>query len=275
MARAINAGQSVIQLPGCEIYRLKTFPRIVDGQAAPGCTVVAFTMEDTYPITFNGWTKDRPSLMIGHDGARYHAIEVGPGDYGMIVFHPQVTERDWPLTPTTFAAVAITSDAEKNLRNLLLSAFAVATESPEETSMAVTGLKESFLSAIDEAIISSDDLENECAVNKKVNIDLVLQLDTYLSTHHQESIYSAQLASRFGVSLRTLANTITHYRGMSLHKYLRLKRLWLVRQQLLDGETSIKAATLANGFWHLGDFASAYRKQFGEKPSQTAARNRR
>jgi len=74
-----------------------------------------------------------------------------------------------------------------------------------------------------------------------------------------------------GVSVRTLSNVIAHYRGMSLHSYLRLKRLWLVRQQLLNGKTSVKASALAHGFWHMGDFSASYRKQFGETPSQTIA----
>ena len=42
---------------------------------------------------------------------------------------------------------------------------------------------------------------------------------------------------------------------MSLHRWLRLRRLWLVRQRLLAGTPSVKAAALAFGFWHLGDFA--------------------
>jgi AraC family ethanolamine operon transcriptional activator len=51
--------------------------------------------------------------------------------------------------------------------------------------------------------------------------------------------------------------------------------LWLVRRRLVAGADSVKAAALAYGFWHLGDFAQAYREQFGEMPSETLARSRR
>src|SRR5579883_2258531 len=61
---------------------------------------------------------------------------------------------------------------------------------------------------------------------------------------------------------------------MSLHRYLRLRRLWLVRQQLRAGTQSVKATALAFGFWHFGDFAQSYRSLFGETPSETLARAR-
>jgi AraC family ethanolamine operon transcriptional activator len=64
-------------------------------------------------------------------------------------------------------------------------------------------------------------------------------------------------------------------RGMSLHRYLRLRRLWAVRGQLLAGHKAlqIKACALSNGFWHLGEFAALYAAQFGEAPSITLARS--
>jgi transcriptional regulator GlxA family with amidase domain len=61
---------------------------------------------------------------------------------------------------------------------------------------------------------------------------------------------------------------------MSLHRYLRLRRLWLVRQRLLAGADSVKAVALAFGFWHLSDFSRSYRDQFGETPSETLGRGR-
>ncbi len=71
------------------------------------------------------------------------------------------------------------------------------------------------------------------------------------------------------MSVRTLHDTVLRYRGMSLHRYLRLRRLWLVRGRLLAGAESVKAAALASGFWHLSDFSRSYRQQFGETPSAT------
>ena len=87
-------------------------------------------------------------------------------------------------------------------------------------------------------------------------------------------IYSGELANQIGVSVRTLHDAIQRYRGVSLHRYLRLRRLWLVRKQLLAGAPSVKACALAYGFWHLSDFSRSYRSQFGEAPSETLAASR-
>jgi len=68
-------------------------------------------------------------------------------------------------------------------------------------------------------------------------------------------------------------DAVKRYRGISLHRYLRLRRLWLVRKRLIEGSQSVKACALAFGFWHLSDFSRSYFLQFGEMPSATLARS--
>ena len=81
-------------------------------------------------------------------------------------------------------------------------------------------------------------------------------------------------APQIGVSVRTMHDAVQRYSGMSLHRYLRLRRLWLVRQRLLTGTPSVKACALGCGFCLLSDFSRSYRSQFGEPPSETRARAR-
>jgi AraC family transcriptional regulator, ethanolamine operon transcriptional activator len=66
-------------------------------------------------------------------------------------------------------------------------------------------------------------------------------------------------------------------RGMSVHRYTRLMRLWNVRQQLMRGLpiATVKSIAFANGFWHMGEFSSLYRELFGELPSQMVSAARR
>ena len=73
------------------------------------------------------------------------------------------------------------------------------------------------------------------------------------------------------MSVRTLKTPWLAIRGMSMHRYTRLRRLWSVRQQLVRGIAAdrIKAVALTNGFWHIGEFGSLYRDLFGETPQQT------
>ncbi|WP_246229668.1 helix-turn-helix transcriptional regulator [Bradyrhizobium cytisi] len=102
---------------------------------------------------------------------------------------------------------------------------------------------------------------------------IVAELDALVRTiPPSRPLYSKELAEQIGTSVRTLHSASVSVVGMSLHSYLRLKRLTQVRLQLLTGAFSVKAAALANGFWHLGDFSRVYRRVFGELPSQTRAR---
>jgi transcriptional regulator GlxA family with amidase domain len=64
-------------------------------------------------------------------------------------------------------------------------------------------------------------------------------------------------------------------RGMSLHQYIRLKKLWATRSRLLKGGgANVATCARAQGFHHMGEFAAAYRATFHEAPSDTLARGR-
>ncbi len=102
--------------------------------------------------------------------------------------------------------------------------------------------------------------------------EIIAKLDQVIQTVPSEPPYSKVLARRIGTSVRTLQAASRSVNGMSLHRYVRLKRLSAVRHQLSTSNTSVKAAAIANGFWHLGDFARAYREAFGELPSETRER---
>ena len=104
-----------------------------------------------------------------------------------------------------------------------------------------------------------------------VRLDPALKI---ILLHGPDEANSRDIARQIGVSVRTMHDAVQRYRGISLHRYLRLRRLWLVRQRLLAGPQSIKACALAFGFWHLGDFSRIYRSQYGESPSETIARAR-
>lgn len=102
--------------------------------------------------------------------------------------------------------------------------------------------------------------------------EIIVQLDRLIQTMPSEPLYSKVMASRLGTSVRTLQAASQRVNGISLHRYLRLKRLSAVRRDLLAGDATVKAAAISNGFWHLGDFARAYKEAFGELPSETRER---
>ena len=98
-----------------------------------------------------------------------------------------------------------------------------------------------------------------------------------LRARRQPLHYPNVNTQKASIECRGIHSAMLKIRGMSLHRYLRLRRLWAVRRQLLAGGKTlqIKACALPKGFWHLGEFAALYAAQFGEAPSITLARSQR
>jgi AraC family ethanolamine operon transcriptional activator len=144
-----------------------------------------------------------------------------------------------------------------------------------EVPMKAAGMKETLLGAVDAAFASLVPARWTQRPNDERQFKLFQDIRALLSEDLSQPIYSEEVARKLGLSVRTMHDVVRRYRGMSLHRYLRLRRLWLVRRRLLAGADSVKAVALAFGFWHLSDFSRSYRDQFGETPSETLERGRR
>jgi AraC family ethanolamine operon transcriptional activator len=182
------------------------------------------------------------------------------------------------LAAVAVAAVAVLAILMPVLRSVTRDVFTLASR-PDVLAAPhmIENLEESLLQAVDRVMQAVPEVAGRRS-NLTQYLTLVRKLDEYLAFNASRTLYSADIASELGVSVRTLHNAVTSIRGMSLHRYVRLKRLWNVRQQLVLGSsvTVIKSIALANGFWHMGEFGSLYRTTFGETPQQTleAARGR-
>jgi AraC-like DNA-binding protein len=162
------------------------------------------------------------------------------------------------------------------LRSLIVQVTSVAYEPVEAVDLtAVSGaIRESLLTAVDTAFAAAANALSP-SPNSVRQFRIVRDIQALLSEDMAHPVYSGDLAKHLGVSVRTMHDAVKRYRGMSLHRYLRLRRLWLVRKRLIEGSQSVKACALALGFWHLGDFSRSYFSQFGEMPSETLARSSR
>jgi AraC-like DNA-binding protein len=82
----------------------------------------------------------------------------------------------------------------------------------------------------------------------------------------------AQVAATLGISVRTLHYYSQKQLGMSAGRYMKMVRLLRVRMALLHADparSSVTAIAVAFGFAELGRSSVAYRRVFGETPSQT------
>ena len=103
------------------------------------------------------------------------------------------------------------------------------------------------------------------------------RLEQMLAAHQGQPLYVAEVCGAIGVSVRTLQLYCREQFGVSPHRYLRLRRMNLVRQALASADPATKTVTeIATdyGFWELGRFAVAFRNLFGETPSATLRRAR-
>jgi AraC family transcriptional regulator, ethanolamine operon transcriptional activator len=104
---------------------------------------------------------------------------------------------------------------------------------------------------------------------------IVHAADDYLCANPARPVYTAELCSALAVSPTRLHQAFGQTFGISPHRYLKMRRMCMVRAGLLSGFGpwhSVKSIALAHGFWHLGQFAHDYRALYGESPSATIAR---
>jgi AraC family ethanolamine operon transcriptional activator len=276
LVRKISAEQIILNLPGCDVNYTKSFPRIIDAQLAPNCTAIAFTMDEGIPVRFNGVEDVLPAIAIGTGGSLYTQVEKGPRSYTSIIFSPAVEDRGWLEGGPTWRFYVVSKLMQHRLRRLVLQVLAVATEFADdpESEVLASAMRESLFAAVDAAVADVVTAPEITRANFSAKFKIFRDAEAVIAEHYDSPIYSGDVAQQIGVSVRTLHDAILQYRGMSLHRYLRLRRLWLVRQRLLAGTHSVKAAALAFGFWHLSDFSHNYFLQFGETPSATLARSR-
>jgi len=277
LVRTISAEQTVLNLAGCDVNFTRSFPRIIDARLAPNCTTIGFTMDDEgAPIRFNGADRDHAVVVIGDGGAAFSSVERTERRYAGIVFRPTVEDRGWPRAAVNFQIFETSVAAQQRLRELVVQVLTVAPQLADSISAteASAAIRESLLAGVDAAFADVIPSGWTTYANSTRQFKIFKDIEEVLSSRLSKPVYSEALARQVGVSVRTLHDAVRRYRGMSLHRYLRLRRLWLVRKALLAGTDSIKACALAFGFWHLGDFSASYRLRFGETPSETLAKAR-
>jgi AraC family ethanolamine operon transcriptional activator len=111
----------------------------------------------------------------------------------------------------------------------------------------------------------------EAATRSRV---LRLALD-YIDAHADEPPAMEAVCRASRASARTLQYAFRDRFGVSPKQYLQTVRLHRVRRDLrrFGGHASVSEIAARWGFWHMGQFAADYRRQFGELPSETLGRD--
>jgi AraC family ethanolamine operon transcriptional activator len=107
---------------------------------------------------------------------------------------------------------------------------------------------------------------------------VVERAEAYIRAHYGTSVAVAQLCRIAGVSERALRRAFRRILGSSPKQYMLVQRLQAVRRALTEksgAPITVTEAAIGCGFFELGRFAAAYRKVYGEAPSDTLRARRR
>ena len=105
----------------------------------------------------------------------------------------------------------------------------------------------------------------------------LLSLRDWIVAHADEPLAVEHLARECGLGLRALEKNFLLHFGCTPTGFLRKIRMDRARERLSDpaSRKSVTDVALESGFFHLGRFAAAYRKKFGQSPSETLRQARR
>jgi len=101
---------------------------------------------------------------------------------------------------------------------------------------------------------------------------VVARARAHVLDHPDQAVTVPELCEQLHVSRRTLQYCFEDVLGLSPLQYLRAIRLNGVRRQLRQAAAqgqSVQDVAVHWGFWHFSQFATDYRKLFGETPSAT------
>ena len=267
--RSFSATRARVGFGGFQIVLHRTFPRIVDANLNSSGIAMLVPLKVT-DFKINGVALENGSIVLSQ------------GRTDVQVFEPVSNEFALVSTPLSLETLELSAMADKtivraservaldNLRSTIIKAVQFASSNPNAASQrsVEAGMQQSLSLAIERVLSGNATATWDTTLASRRHAQLVSGVDEYLRLNPEAAIYSEDLARLLGVSVSTLKSSVLAIRGMSIHRYLRLRRLWSVRRQLMNGVPglTIKQSALANGFWHMGEFSSLIRRHLENPP---------
>ncbi|MBJ7407109.1 MAG: helix-turn-helix domain-containing protein [Bradyrhizobium sp.] len=262
-----------LSLPTLTLSLVKSFPRIVRGYQLTDAAAVVVPMDHVTSARING--QSMGSSIVVLKGTSDCVVYEPEGRLMAVVYFAPPQREPWVQLTDGYHLVNPAADALASLRHLVSVTLEIAAHDPDflNQPMSLTAVEQSLLGAMEAALRTGESGGPVSSVTdgyRRIVADMERLIRQDLSVWHK----TTEMAKQVGVSVRTLQSATQAICGMSPHRYSRILRLWSVRKQLRSGpgQRSVKACAIANGFWHLSEFAASYRAAFGELPSETLHR---
>ncbi|RUR29781.1 helix-turn-helix domain-containing protein [Vreelandella andesensis] len=261
-----------IELPAMQVFKEHT------GQALrQDCRVWADSLWLGIPTQalgsrINGQALEAHEVMCQPGGHDFELVTPEPFDiYGLVIRMPLlqataqrqgvILDNDWHGSPRRSVAPETLRAVSFLLERLLSNQQGAIAENVHQDIL-LTGLLE---------VLKANQTSHELPPSYTHRKAVVDRVKRYVDEHLEGPVTMETLCELTHVSRRTLQYSFTTILGISPLQFLRLTRLNRVRRALRSAESHQTVTEIATywGFWHLGQFAHDYKRQFGERPSQT------
>lgn len=232
--KSFKAMRAFLSLPGCDFSYAQTFRRILDGEVDSQGLIVSLQMADLPPPKVNGLALDNHCVIATRGRCAYKIVDEFPNRHVTLRFSSSMRERGWPDIENTFRVYRAPPAALLRLQTLIQTLFNETAIQPDGPAirLAQDNMLEAIIATLDEVFLGPDGAAQQLGTSWRMHERVIDKIDALLATHPEAPIYSQDVAGARGVSVRTLHNATASVRGMSLHRYLKLRRLWSVRGEL-------------------------------------------
>ena len=260
----------------------RSTPVALLGTLSRATVLLALPLDGREATALNGRALQPRCVAAFGAGARYEAASARDCAWATVVLSAATAgallgRRRLPpaLHPGAHALLRASPAAWARAEALARDASEVAAQDPGvfEVEEARRALRSAVLETADE-LLASPAYEEPVRTRqaRTAHRQLVRLVDDHVTAAPARIAGVAELSAALGVSERQMREAFAGVLGVSPSRYLRLRRLVLVRAALRSPGRSwptVCEAALAHGFWHLGRFSRIYRDAYGEPPSTT------
>jgi AraC family ethanolamine operon transcriptional activator len=249
---------------------VRTFPRIIKGYEMPGRCLVVIPMDDVASARING--RDIGQSLLLMSGAATCTVHEPEGRL-VAIFSLRKEALNLDGLDDSHLLLELPAERLVGFQLLIRRLLEGAAHQPNEMQVPATraATERLLLAELKWAMRAGKMASRDNQISRNSHQAIVNEIDRLLWLNPGRRMDAGTLAEDVGVSKRTLHNAMQGICGLSMAHYLRLKRLWMVRDQLRRGGPglTVKASALAHGIHHMGEFSSLYKETFGEMPSKT------
>jgi AraC family ethanolamine operon transcriptional activator len=273
-----------MRLGDAVLHLCRSSPFMALAKTDADAAMLQFPLEATDSLVLNGMACLPGTIGVCGGGSEFllanreescHAAIILPSGLAGTLLEPPAGSKFW--RPGAHALLQANPEAWERARRVIGAAGRAIASIPQvfEAEQPRRALREALFQATRDLVSGQEDTEIRAPRSSKARRRIVMAADAYLGEHWDRPIYTEELCNGLAVSASSLAEAFRAMFGVSPHRFLKLRRLSMVRAALLTRESPallVKSVALSHGFWHLGQFAHDYRATFGESPSETLAR---